>query len=165
MGDGPMTGERLLSELRRRRPDGDCYVAGYTVRVSQGCYSVGFLRYQDGKGIVGHVSLKEMARIAPALVAALKADGDVLKAYLAGLEASRRAPLGLGSSSQANFFYPKAWSHGGPECNGDSQSVYARRRTRWVPGAPAAGSAGVGGNASAGGFRDESPYGARGGAK
>ena len=120
-----MNGEELAVAVRMSRPmDGETFAAGLTVLQPDGSCRVAFYRYRNRGGIVGAISAREMATLAPGLVAALKADGAKLKAYLA--EERGLPPGGLGSSTPADLQHRTRDGAVVCECNGANGADYAR---------------------------------------
>lgn len=123
-----MSGEELAVAVRMSRPmDGETFAAGLTVLQPDGSCRVAFYRYRNRGGIVGRVSAREMATLAPGLVAALKADGAKLKEYLA--DEAGLPPGGVGSSQTSAREERTREGAGVRDCNGETRSRYARGRS------------------------------------
>lgn len=156
-----MSGEELAVAVRMSRPmDGETFAAGLTVLQPDGSCRVAFYRYRNRGGIVGAISAREMAALAPGLVAALKADGAKLKAYLA--EERGLPPGGLGSSASADMQHRTREGAGVCECNGETRSGYARGRTGYARDPGGGRAVPVGAN---GGFARDSRLTARNGGR
>ena len=149
-----MTARALYDRVVMARPQADgSYVAGYFLHVEPGVWKIHFLRYRDGKGIVGHVSIAEMEKIAPKLVIEMRAHAVQLRHYLVSME----APGGVGSSPSSPMPRRTRGGAHGCDCNGTSGSGYARNG-RPAPGVGPGACAGVEGGGAGisgadGGFR------------
>lgn len=75
-------GEQMYDAVTARRIDGETVVAGCLHEIGLDRVTVEFYRYRAGKGIVGRVSMAEVAKLVPGIVSALRKNGDALKAYV-----------------------------------------------------------------------------------
>ena len=122
-----MTGREMAEAVRKSWPmDGDTYMAGCVCHCGGGRYHIEFIRYRNSGGIVGRLSPREVAAVAPGLVAALRNEGAKLRAYLAAEDGMGVAPQGVGSSDFLGKPYRTRDGAGGCECNGATRSGYAR---------------------------------------
>lgn len=130
-----MIGEALYREVVRSRPVGtDKFFSGCVCHVGNGRYHVEFVMYWNRGGMVGRMSLREVAAAAPDLVESLRHHSEELRAYLAAEDARREAEAGgLGSSKTTEAGYRTRDSAGVRECNGETRSDYARRRPWRAP--------------------------------
>ena len=124
-----MTGRQLYDLVVAEWPmEGNTFASGYFIRNGSGL-EVRFLRYRNAGGIVEEVSPRIMAKVAPKLMAALRANGAQLKAFVLSTVPwgdISGTPPGVGSSELAD--YPPRTPGGahGCECNAAGRSVYAR---------------------------------------
>lgn len=121
-----MIGERLKEAVQMSRPmDGDTFMAGCICHCGGGRYHIEFVRYRNSGGIVGCLSRSEVAAVAPDLVAALRAYGAELRAFLAAEDGIRLPPGGVGSSGTLDREDRTRDGAGGCDCNGEAGFGYA----------------------------------------
>jgi len=124
-----VTGRQLYDLVVDRWPmEDNTFASGYFIRSGEGL-EVRFLRYRNAGGIVEEVSPRTMAKVAPKMMAALRANGAQLKSFVLSClpwGEAPGAPRGVGSSELAALPHRTPGGAHGCECNADDRSDYAQ---------------------------------------